>query len=176
MRLIYVLTAIVLIAVSCKPVPEPVRYDTDVLIAGGGASGVMASIQAARMGADVIIVEETDWLGGMLTAAGVSAIDGNHRLPSGLWGEFRSHLYDHYGGPEAVETGWVSNTLFEPHIGNQILHRMVEAEPRITVIKGYYPVEVIKNGDRTPAFGDENRVAGVIFRNAGGEMIDVRRK
>jgi hypothetical protein len=176
MRQIYLLTAVVLIAVSCTPVPEPLRYETDVLIAGGGASGVMASIQAARMGADVIIVEETDWLGGMLTAAGVSAIDGNHRLPSGLWGEFRSHLYNHYGGPGAVETGWVSNTLFEPHVGNQILHRMVEAEPRITVIKGYYPVEVKKNGDRTPAFGDENRVTGVIFRNAGGDMIDVRAK
>ncbi|TVQ11198.1 MAG: FAD-dependent oxidoreductase [Balneolaceae bacterium] len=174
MRHYFLLTAVLLIASSCKTVTEPTRYDTDVLIAGGGASGVMASIQAARMGVDVIIVEQTDWLGGMLTAAGVSAIDGNHRLPSGLWGEFRSHLYDHYGGPDAVETGWVSNTLFEPHIGNHILHRMVEAEPRITVIKGYYPVEVIKNGDGTPAFQDENRVAGVLFRNADGEMIDVR--
>lgn len=176
MRFNSFLAGVLLFAASCNPVEEPVRYETDVLIAGGGASGVMASIQAARMGADVIIVEETEWLGGMLTAAGVSAIDGNHRLPSGLWGEFRSHLYDHYGGPDAVETGWVSNTLFEPHIGNQILHRMVEAEPRITVIKGYYPAEVIKIGDLTPATEDDNRVAGVLFRNAAGETIDVRAK
>lgn len=106
---------------------------TDVIIIGGGASGTMAAIQAARLGAKVVIIEETVWLGGMLTSAGVSAIDGNHKLPSGLWGEFREHLYNHYGGPEAVETGWVSNTLFEPKVGNAILQKMVKAERNITV-------------------------------------------
>jgi len=106
----------------------------DVLIVGGGASGTMAAIQAARMGAKVVVVEETPWLGGMLTSAGVSAIDGNHRLPSGLWGEFRQELYAYYGGPQAVETGWVSNTLFEPSVGNRILKQMVAKEERIEVL------------------------------------------
>ncbi|TFH00472.1 MAG: FAD-dependent oxidoreductase, partial [Calditrichales bacterium] len=95
------------------------RYETDVLITGGGTSGVAAAIQAARQNVNVVIVEETPWLGGMLTAAGVSAIDGNHRMPSGIWGEFRQKLYDHYGGAEAVATGWVSNTLFEPSFANR---------------------------------------------------------
>lgn len=61
---------------------------TDVLIIGGSTSGTMAGIQSARMGVKTIIVEETPWLGGMLTSAGVSAIDGNHNMPSGLWGNF----------------------------------------------------------------------------------------
>jgi hypothetical protein len=155
MRIHFLVVAFMLLLVSCNSADDIPVYETDILIAGGGASGVMASIQAARMGASVILVEETDWLGGMLTAAGVSAIDGNHRLPSGLWGEFRSHLYDHYGGPEAVETGWVSNTLFEPHIGNEILLRMVEAEPGITVIKGYFPVGVILTDS-----GDDDGISG----------------
>jgi hypothetical protein len=103
-------------------VAQPVAVD--VIVLGGGASGTMAAIQAARMGAKVAVIEETPWLGGMLTAAGVSAIDGNHNMPSGLWGEFREKLYAHYGGPKAVETGWVSNTLFEPHVGNRILQEM----------------------------------------------------
>ena len=38
-------------------------------------------------------------------AAGVTAIDGNHRLAGGLWGEVRDSLYAHYGGPQAVATG-----------------------------------------------------------------------
>ena len=124
---------------------------TDVVIVGGGASGTTAGIQAARMGVNVVVVEETDWLGGMLTSAGVSAIDGNHRLPGGIWGEFREKLYQHYGGAAAVETGWVSNTLFEPHTGNAILKQMVAAEKllqvklntRVTAIqreKGYWVV------------------------------------
>ena len=48
----------------------------DVLVIGGGTSGTAAAIQAARSGADVLLVEEFGWLGGMLTSAGVSATDG----------------------------------------------------------------------------------------------------
>ena len=102
--------------------------EVELLIIGGGASGTTAGIQASRMGVDVLVIEGTTWLGGMLTAAGVSAIDGNHKMPSGLWGEFRQKLYDYYGGPEKVETGWVSNTLFEPSIGNKILKEMADHE------------------------------------------------
>lgn len=96
----------------------------DVVIVGGGASGTTAGIQASRMGVRTLIIEKTPWLGGMLTSAGVSAIDGNHQIPSGLWAEFRNELYKYYGGPKAVSTGWVSNTLFEPSVGNKILHAM----------------------------------------------------
>lgn len=124
------------------------QVQTDVIIAGGGASGTMAAIQAARMGVKAVIIEETTWLGGMLTAAGVSAIDGNHKLPSGLWGEFRQHLYDHYGGAEAVETGWVSNTLFEPSVGNAILQRMVAEESNIRVFSATQWTDIVKVGDR----------------------------
>lgn len=122
---------------------------TDVLIVGGGASGTTAGIQSSRLGANTIIIEETDWLGGMLTAAGVSAIDGNHKLPSGLWGEFRARIYQHYGGPAAVATGWVSNTLFEPSIGNKILKEMVSAEPHLKVLYQSKFVSASKNADST---------------------------
>ncbi len=100
----------------------------DVLIVGGGTGGTAAGIQAARSGAQVQIIEATPWLGGMLTSAGVSAIDGNHELPSGIWGEFRQKLRDHYGGAEALATGWVSHTLFEPSIGQKILRGMANLE------------------------------------------------
>lgn len=107
-------------------------YKTDIIIIGGGASGTTAAIQSARMGVKTLVIEETEWLGGMLTSAGVSAIDGNHNMPSGLWGEFRQHLYDYYGGPKAVETGWVSNTLFEPSYGNKTLKAMAQ-HPNLSV-------------------------------------------
>ena len=70
---------------------------TQVLVIGGTASGITAGIQSARMGVSTVVVESTPWLGGMLTSAGVGAIDGNHQLPSGLFGEFREQLYRTYG-------------------------------------------------------------------------------
>ena len=105
----------------------------DVLIIGGGASGVTAGIQSARMGVETLIVEETEWLGGMLTSAGVSAVDGNYDLPAGLFGEFRGHLADYYGGLDSLKTGWVSGVLFEPSVGNKIFHEMVGVEKNLKV-------------------------------------------
>ena len=105
----------------------------DVLIIGGGASWVTAGIQSARMEAVTLIVEETEWLGGMLTSAGVSAVDGNYDLPAGLFGEFRGHLADYYGGLDSLKTGWVSSVLFEPSVGNKIFHEMVNAEENLKV-------------------------------------------
>lgn len=158
--------ALLSILSSCTSPPQS-QFETDVLIVGGGASGTMASIQAARLGASVIVVEETEWLGGMLTSAGVAAIDGNHMLPGGLWGEFRSKLRAHYGGAEAVETGWVSNTLFEPHVGQQILYEMVATESNINVMHGYRVVDIIKN---------RNRVIGARFADENGKEMVVSAK
>ena len=120
---------------------------TELLIIGGGASGTTAGIQAARMGVKTLIVEETEWLGGMLTSAGVSAIVGNHNMPSGLWGEFRQKLYDYYGGPAAVETGWVSNTLFEPSVGNKKLKELA-SEKNLSIWYKTTWKDVKKIGDK----------------------------
>ncbi len=108
-------------------------FKTDVLVVGASASGIAAGIQSARMGAQTIIAEPSTWLGGMITAAGVCAFDGNHHLPSGIFGEFRSALYKVYGGPNKVSTGWVSNTLFEPHVGDSIFKSMAAATKNLTV-------------------------------------------
>jgi hypothetical protein len=124
---LYILTILVFIFASCA------AQRVDVLVIGGGASGTTAGIQASRMGAKTMITEETTWLGGMLTSAGVSAIDGNNKLPSGLFGEFRDKLVEHYGSASAMQTGWVSSTLFEPSVGNNILKNMTNAEKNLSV-------------------------------------------
>lgn len=99
----------------------------DVMIVGGGASGVSAGVQAARMGVKTLILEETPWIGGMLTSAGVSCVDGNYNLRGGVFGEFADSLAARYGGWEALKTGWVSHINFEPHIGQEVLTNMTES-------------------------------------------------
>jgi len=44
---------------------------TDVLIVGGGLGGVAAALGTLRLGKNVILTEETDWIGGQLTAQAV---------------------------------------------------------------------------------------------------------
>lgn len=154
------------------------QKQVDVLVVGGGAGGTSAAIQAARMGTSVLILEKTPWLGGMLTAAGVSAIDGNHQLPSGIWGEFRDSLYAHYGGPKEIATGWVSHTLFEPSVGNSILKNMVNI-PNLNVAYS----AVYKSIDRVDGFwkvrweqgGKENFTKAKILIDATetGELLPI---
>ncbi len=140
----------------------------DVLVIGGGTGGTAAGIQSARLGVKTIIVESTPWLGGMISAAGVSAVDGNHRLPSGLWAEFRSRLYKRYGGPKAVETGWVSNTLFEPRVADSIFKSMAAAEKNLTIFFNHAFNSVEKSN---------NRLKSVTFTNkANGKTLTIQAK
>lgn len=111
---------------SLKEVSNDLHFD--VVVIGGGASGSMAGIQSARLGSSTLIIEETPWLGGMLSSAGVSAIDGNYKLYSGLWQEFRGNIYNHYGGEDSVKTGWVSNVLFEPDVAADIILKMAKEQ------------------------------------------------
>lgn len=125
---------IMLSCVSCREKPAYREIPTvDVLIIGGGASGTAAGIQSARLGANTLIIEEFEWLGGALTSAGVSAIDGNYKLPSGLFGEFRRKLVEHYGNENEMRTGWVASQSAEPSVMNKVFKKMVAAESLLDV-------------------------------------------
>lgn len=123
------------------------RESQTVVVIGDGTGAITAAIQSARSGAKTVLLHEIPWLGGMLTSAGVSAIDGNHQLPSGMWGEFRDSLYGHYGGPQAVATGWVSNTHFEPYIGNRILQNMAKKETNLELVQIDQVISISRKND-----------------------------
>ena len=116
---------------GCSKVSDP--YQTEVLIIGGGTAVTAAAVSSARMGVSTLLINEHPWLGGMLTSAGVSAVDGNTKLLSGLWGEFRDSLVKRYGSSQALKTGWVSNHLFEPAVGAAVFLNMVKKETKLTL-------------------------------------------
>ncbi|MFM8913430.1 MAG: FAD-dependent oxidoreductase [Flammeovirgaceae bacterium] len=137
--------------------------NTQVLVVGGTTGGIAAGVQSARMGVKTVIVEETNWLGGMLTAAGVSCTDGNDELPSGMWQEFREALYKHYR-TRNLFTGWVSKTCFEPHVGDSIFKAWAKREKKLSVHYGWYFEHVLKKG---------KAVAGAVFKNKNGDSLTV---
>jgi hypothetical protein len=149
----------IIIAVSILFLVSCAGHRVEVLVVGGGASGVTAGLQSARLGAQTLIIEETPWLGGMLTSAGVSAVDGNYRLPSGIFSEFTDRLAANYGGADSLKTGWVSNVLFEPSVGNRIFQQMVASQANLHVwhetrfvsakrSNGVWKVETERNGKK----------------------------
>ena len=79
----------------------------DVLVVGGGTGGIAAALAAARAtplpgrrGFTVCLLEETDWIGGQLTAQGVPALDEHEHIER--FGGTRSYyalreaISDHY--------------------------------------------------------------------------------
>jgi FAD dependent oxidoreductase len=128
----------------------------DVLVVGGGTGGTSAAIQAARAGAKTILVSEFEWLGGMLTSAGVAAPDGNElqAFQTGLWGEFLSQLQQRQVG--GLNNSWVSFFSYNPRLGAEIFAGWVKELPFLQWIAGNVPLEVIKEG---------NKVTGVRFND-----------
>jgi hypothetical protein len=89
----------------------PVFAETDVLVVGGGPAGTAAAIAAARIGADVLLVERYNHLGGLSTGGLVIWIDrmtdwSGRRVIRGLADEFMERLpKDAIQGPPPADWG-----------------------------------------------------------------------
>ena len=121
------------------------RHDPscDVLVVGGGLGGVAAAIAATRRGFRVVLTEETDWLGGQLTAQAVPPDEhpwieqfgstASYRL---LRNAIRAYYRDWYPLTTAARRlselnpgeGTVSRLCHEPKVALAVLTAML-AEP-----------------------------------------------
>lgn len=68
-----------------------VKYNADVVVIGGGISGVSAACSAASSGASVLLIERFGTLGGMLTTGGVANFCGQLEVQGEVFDEI---LYD----------------------------------------------------------------------------------
>ncbi len=116
----------------------------DILIVGGGTGGCAAALAATSLGHRVILTEETDWLGGQLTAQAVPPDEHPWIESFGCTARYRSfrdgvrQFYrDHY--PLTAEAranerlnpggGFVSRLCHEPRVALAVLEQMM-AWPR----------------------------------------------
>lgn len=114
----------------------------DVIIVGAGTGGTSAAIQAARLGVKVALIEETGWVGGQMTAAGVSTMDrvGAVQTYTGFYKEFYENVRNYYLskgisiGVLFDGVGITINERFEARVGKDILMGMINNEPNITLL------------------------------------------
>jgi len=142
--------------------------DYDVIIVGAGTSGMAAALQASESPVNILLVEETNWLGGQFTASGVSAsdepwIEDTNPLGrtidrnSGYYSIFVKKVLEYYGilgGFNSQLNDLVYNLRTEPLVAHGIFREFINqrnASPnrgRITVLYSAKVNSVVKSGDR----------------------------
>ncbi|HRI87674.1 MAG TPA: FAD-dependent oxidoreductase [Candidatus Hydrogenedentes bacterium] len=155
----------------------------DVVVYGGTSGGVVAAVQARRLGHTALLIEPGQHLGG-LTSGGLGATDiGNKGAIGGISREFYKRVKSHYEKSES----WVHERredyknprfsaeddamwTFEPHVAEAIYRQMISGAG-VDVLYGEQllrPGGVSKSGARITAIAMESgkRVMGSYFIDA----------
>ena len=128
-------------------------YEADIIVYGGTSAGVVAAVQAVKMGKSVILVAPDTHLGG-LSSGGLGYTDsGKADSIGGLSREFYERLYTYYSdasawtwetqdafskvsgqGTKARNDNDKTQWIFEPHAAEQVFDAWVK-EYNITVLR-----------------------------------------
>jgi hypothetical protein len=138
----------------------------DIVIIGGGTGGCAAALAAARAGRRVILTEETDWIGGQLTAQAVPPDEhpwiesfGATRLYRRFRAAVRDYYREHYpltAEARAAEhlnpgNGVVSRLCHEPRVALAVLRDLLAPHVsgrRIVLLTEHRPAAADVAGDR----------------------------
>lgn len=137
----------------------------DVVVIGGGLGGCAAALAAARQGLQVILTEETDWIGGQLTAQAVPPDEnpwvedfGATRSYQVLRRGIREYYRRNYPLTAAAKrtealnpgNGWVSRLCCEPRVALAVLEELLAPHTsghRVRILRRCRAQRVQVNGD-----------------------------
>ena len=136
----------------------------DILIAGSGVGGVAAALAALKLGRTVILTEETDWLGGQLTAQAVPPDENPWIETTGCtasYRQFRNDVRSFYRQNYALRKMPYANPYLNPGMGivSALCHeapvalavltatlKPYQASGQLTVLLRHVPKSVTLNG------------------------------
>jgi len=134
----------------------PHAEEADLCIYEATPGGIAMAVRAAREGLSVVLVNHNAHLGGILSS-GLGVWDTlweGKRAP--IYDEARQAIFDHYRTTYGEKSPQYLNALpgksghtngkFEPHVAEMVLTRLVTQEKNITVMRGYYPAAVQREG------------------------------
>jgi hypothetical protein len=138
----------------------PVDASFDVLVCGGGPSGIAACVAAARNGAKTCLVEQYGFLGGSATASLVNPISefqkNGKRIIGGIPWEFANRLNVRGGARIDLPNG---NVPFDPELYKLVAMELVR-ENHIEILLHSFFVDTV--------MGSENTIQAVIVTSATG--------
>ncbi len=154
---------------------KPGEMQCDILVAGGGVGGFAAALAACRNGRRVILTEETDWLGGQLTAQAVPPDEhpwieqfGCTRSYREYRNAVREYYRRHYPLNELAQrkvdlnpgNGTVSRLTHEFRVSVAVLGEMLapfEGNGQLTVLLLHVPESATVQSDRVTSVTFSNR-------------------
>ncbi len=157
------------VAADADAAPRTAEMKADVVIAGGGVGGCAAALAAARRGLTVVMTEETDWIGGQLTAQAVPPDESPWVEAFGgtrSYRDFRTRVRDYYrrNYPLTAEArarwnlnpgnGSVSRLCHEPRVALAVLEEMLApyvSGGRVTILRHHEVTAAEADGDRVRA-------------------------
>ena len=133
---------------SCRSKAE----NPDIVIVGATPSGIMAAISAARMGSDVLILEPTNHIGGIISNGLTLADIIKRNAVGGIFNEYTNRILRYYEDKYGKDSEQVIlcnggyNT--EPHVAELIFHQMLESEPRIAILYNHRLFKALLDGNK----------------------------
>jgi hypothetical protein len=118
---------------------------TDVLVIGGAVSGEAAAIQSARSKVKTVLVEFHTGPG---LPGGISVINTNSSLPSGIWGEFSTRVREFYRGKPGFDNDGNGPLKFEGTAAESILKKITDTVKNLTIYSNSQFISIKKDGDR----------------------------
>jgi hypothetical protein len=137
-------------ALATPPRTPDKTVNCDILVVGGGLSGVASAYEGLLLGQTVCLTEITDWLGGQISAQGTSALDerATQRIRlfySRGYLELRNRIQRKYGKLNPGDC-WVSDSCFLPGDAHNIVTQMLkDAEKQGRGKLQWFPNTVIKD-------------------------------
>lgn len=123
---------------STKGKGENLQYD--VCVYGATPSGIAASVAAARNGVSVLLVEEANHIGGLITSGMSNPDFKTFEALAGFYKEYMQRVVDYYSreyGPESQQLkDCFHGVWYEPKVAYLIFHEMLE-NANVKVLPGY---------------------------------------
>lgn len=179
-----------LVRAGTAPTAVGKEFAADIAVIGGSLGGFAAAIAALEAGRTVVMTEETDWIGGQLTAQAVPPDENPWIETFGgnvSYQEFRRSVRDYYRGHYPLTDAARRDSLLNP--GNGSVSRLCH-EPRVAlavmtdrlarfvssgqliVLTNHRPVSAEVEADSVRAVVVKDRLTGDLRTIRGAMFID----
>lgn len=166
------------------------KVDHDILVVGGGLGGIAAALAAAKMGFQVLLTEETDWLGGQLTTQLVPMDEHPWIESFGCTASYRqlrdgirSYYRDHYPLTANARStpqlnpgaALVTRLACEPKVALAVIDQLLApyvASGRLQVLLQHRPVSVEMDGDVAASVTFADQVTGKSVTKSAAYILD----